>query len=80
MTKTLIRGGTIVSMDPTIGDLPQGDVLIDGERIAAIAEYYQRPFDEIKDTLRRNGRTLQIREELKEQKVLNCLIGEAAWA
>lgn len=50
------------------------------ERITAIAEYYQRPFDEIKDTLRRNGRTLQIREELKEQKVLNCLIGEAAWA
>ena len=37
MTKTLIRGGTIVSMDPKIGDLPQGDVLIDGERIAALA-------------------------------------------
>ena len=31
MTKTLIRGGTIVSMDPKVGDLPQGDVLIDGE-------------------------------------------------
>ena len=31
MSKTLIRGGTIVSMDPKIGDLPQGDVLIDGE-------------------------------------------------
>ena len=41
MTKTLIRGGTIVSMDPTIGDLPQGDVLIDGERIAAIAPHIQ---------------------------------------
>ena len=41
MTKTLIRGGTIVSMDPKIGDLPQGDVLIDGERIAAIAPHIQ---------------------------------------
>ena len=41
MSKTLIRGGTIVSMDPKIGDLPQGDVLIDGERIAAIAPHIQ---------------------------------------
>ena len=41
MSKTLIRGGTIVSMDPQIGDLPKGDVLIDGERIAAIAPHIQ---------------------------------------
>ena len=36
MSKTLIRGGTILSMDPQIGDLPRGDVLIEGNRIAAV--------------------------------------------
>jgi cytosine/adenosine deaminase-related metal-dependent hydrolase len=36
MTRTLIRGATIVSMDQAIGDLT-GDVLVDGDRIAAIA-------------------------------------------
>ncbi len=35
-TKTLIRGGTVLSMDPTIGDLPQGDVLIEDDRIVAV--------------------------------------------
>lgn len=34
--KLLIRGGTVLSMDPTIGDLPRADVLIDGDRIAAV--------------------------------------------
>jgi 5-methylthioadenosine/S-adenosylhomocysteine deaminase len=34
--KTLIRGGTVLSMDPALGDLPSGDVLIEGERILAI--------------------------------------------
>jgi 5-methylthioadenosine/S-adenosylhomocysteine deaminase len=34
---TLLKGGTVISVDPAIGDLPQGDVLIDGSRIAAIA-------------------------------------------
>ena len=28
--RTLIRGGTVLSMDPAIGDLSRGDVLIDG--------------------------------------------------
>lgn len=37
MARTLIRGGTIVSMDPRIGDLERGDLLVEGERIAAIA-------------------------------------------
>ncbi len=36
MSKILIRGGTVLSMDPQIGDLPQGDVLIENDRIAAI--------------------------------------------
>jgi 5-methylthioadenosine/S-adenosylhomocysteine deaminase len=35
--KTLIRGGTVVSMDAVIGDLPVGDVLIEDGKIAAVA-------------------------------------------
>ena len=35
-TKTLIRGGTVLTMDPAIGDLPQGDVLIEDDKIAAV--------------------------------------------
>ena len=35
--RILIRGGTIVSMDPAIGELARGDLLVEGERIAAIA-------------------------------------------
>ena len=34
--KTLIRGGTVLSMDPALGDLPRGDVLIEGEKILAV--------------------------------------------
>jgi len=34
--RTLLKGGTVVSMDPKIGDFVQGDVLIDGSRIAAV--------------------------------------------
>ena len=33
----LIKGGQILSMDPTIGDLPSGDVLIEEGRIATVA-------------------------------------------
>jgi 5-methylthioadenosine/S-adenosylhomocysteine deaminase len=35
--KTLIRGGTVLSMDAEIGDLPVGDVLIEDGKIAAVA-------------------------------------------
>lgn len=35
--RTLLRGGTVVSMDPAVGDLPHGDVLIEDGRIAAVA-------------------------------------------
>ncbi len=37
MARTLIRNATIISMDPTIGDLHRGDILIDGTKIAAVA-------------------------------------------
>nr|QLG04859.1 Hydrolase [Streptomyces sp.] len=36
-TRTLVRGGMVVSMDPAVGDLPRGDVLIENGRIAAVA-------------------------------------------
>jgi cytosine/adenosine deaminase-related metal-dependent hydrolase len=34
--RTLIKGGTVVSVDRAIGDFAQGDVLIEGARIAAV--------------------------------------------
>jgi 5-methylthioadenosine/S-adenosylhomocysteine deaminase len=34
--KTLIRGGTVVTMDAGIGDLPVGDVLIEDDKIVAV--------------------------------------------
>jgi len=34
--KLLIRGGTVLTMDPAIGDLPRADVLIDGDTITAV--------------------------------------------
>ncbi|HEX9854238.1 MAG TPA: amidohydrolase family protein [Acidimicrobiia bacterium] len=35
-TRTIIRGGIVVTMDPTKGTLATGDVLVEGERIAAV--------------------------------------------
>src|SRR5262245_29163359 len=37
MTRTLIRNATILSLDPEIGDLRAGDLLIEGDKIAAMA-------------------------------------------
>ena len=34
--RILIRGGSVMSMDPTVGDLVRGDVLIEGKKILAI--------------------------------------------
>jgi cytosine/adenosine deaminase-related metal-dependent hydrolase len=37
MTKrTLIRGGHVLSVDPAIGDLPTGDILIEDDKIVAV--------------------------------------------
>lgn len=33
---TLFTGGTVVTMDPLLGDLPRGDVLVSGTTIAAV--------------------------------------------
>jgi 5-methylthioadenosine/S-adenosylhomocysteine deaminase len=35
--RTLIKNGTIVSVDPAIGDLAKGDLLIEDGRIAQVA-------------------------------------------
>jgi cytosine/adenosine deaminase-related metal-dependent hydrolase len=35
--RLLLRGGSVVSMDPDVGDLAKGDVLIEGDTIAQIA-------------------------------------------
>ncbi|MPZ16162.1 MAG: amidohydrolase family protein, partial [Chloroflexi bacterium] len=34
--RLLLRGGTVLTMDPELGDLPRGDVLIDGDTIAEV--------------------------------------------
>jgi cytosine/adenosine deaminase-related metal-dependent hydrolase len=34
--RILLKGGTVVSMDPAVGNFAQGDVLIEGTKIAAI--------------------------------------------
>src|SRR6266704_3917500 len=36
-TRYVIRGGSVMSMDPKVRDLPQGDVLVEGKKIKAIA-------------------------------------------
>src|SRR5271170_2525377 len=35
--RTLIKGGTIVSVDPDVGNLPSGDVLIEDNRIVSVS-------------------------------------------
>ncbi|MDH7795598.1 MULTISPECIES: amidohydrolase family protein [unclassified Beijerinckia] len=40
---TLLSGGWILSMDPSIGDLRKGDILIEGERITAVAPQIDAP-------------------------------------
>jgi cytosine/adenosine deaminase-related metal-dependent hydrolase len=37
-TRLLLRGAHVVTMDPDLGELSRGDVLIDGERIEAVGE------------------------------------------
>jgi cytosine/adenosine deaminase-related metal-dependent hydrolase len=39
----LISGGCVVTMDPRLGELPQGDVLIENGRIAAVAPRLDAP-------------------------------------
>ena len=41
--KTLLKDGTIISMDATVGDFDRGDVLIDGGVIVEVAERIDAP-------------------------------------
>ena len=41
-TKILLRGGTVLTMDPAIGDLARGDVLIEDDKIAAVEHEIER--------------------------------------
>jgi len=43
MGRILIKGGALVTMDRRIADLPAGDVLIENDRIAAIAPQLPAP-------------------------------------
>jgi 5-methylthioadenosine/S-adenosylhomocysteine deaminase len=36
MGKVLLKGGTVLSVDPDVGDLSTGDVLIEGDRISGV--------------------------------------------
>ncbi|MET9123429.1 amidohydrolase family protein [Streptomyces sp. NPDC004528] len=47
--KTLITGGTVVSMDPAVGDLGPGDVLIEDGVIIEVAEHIDVPDAEVID-------------------------------
>lgn len=38
---TLIKGGYVLTLDPELGDLPQADVLVDGDKITAIGPNIQ---------------------------------------
>jgi 5-methylthioadenosine/S-adenosylhomocysteine deaminase len=40
---TLIRGGHVLTLDPQLGDLPDGDILVDGDRIVAVAPHIDPP-------------------------------------
>jgi 5-methylthioadenosine/S-adenosylhomocysteine deaminase len=37
MGRIVLKGGTVITMEPQIADLPRGDVLIEDDRIAAVA-------------------------------------------
>jgi 5-methylthioadenosine/S-adenosylhomocysteine deaminase len=47
--KILLKGGTVISVDPTLGDFATGDVLIEGDRIAAVAASIDVSDAEVKD-------------------------------
>ncbi|TCR70445.1 amidohydrolase family protein [Bosea sp. BK604] len=47
--KKLIKGGRVVSMDAAIGDFVRGDVLIEDDRIVAVAAHIEADADEVHD-------------------------------
>lgn len=53
MSRTLIKSGLIVTLDRAVPDLPRGDVLIEDDRIAAIAPVIDAPDAEVIDATNR---------------------------
>jgi len=47
--KTLIRGGTVLSLDPTVGDFASADVLIENDRIVAVGPHLSNGDAEVID-------------------------------
>ncbi|GAA2344869.1 amidohydrolase family protein [Dactylosporangium salmoneum] len=47
--RTLLQGGTVVSMDPAVGDLDRGDVLLEDGVIVEVAERIEVPDAEVID-------------------------------
>lgn len=43
MARIVIKGGTVITMDKRLRDLPRGDVLIDGDKIADVAREIAPP-------------------------------------
>ncbi|MCM2387247.1 amidohydrolase family protein [Streptomyces albipurpureus] len=48
-SRLLIKGATVLTMDPTLGDLTTGDILIVGDRISAVAAELSDPQAEVID-------------------------------
>ena len=51
--KTLIQGGYVLTLDPALGDLPNTDVLIDGETITAVGRITPGPDANVIDARKR---------------------------
>ncbi|OYX29597.1 MAG: amidohydrolase [Caulobacterales bacterium 32-69-10] len=47
--RIVLRGGTVISMDPAVGDFAEGDVLIEGKKIAAVGANLQTGDAEVVD-------------------------------
>ena len=45
--RLLLKGGTIISMDPKVGDFAKGDLLIEGKKIAAVGANLPGPAETI---------------------------------
>lgn len=52
MTRTLIRNGTLLTVDPKLGEIERGDVLIEGGKIAAVGRELAAAGAEIVDASR----------------------------
>lgn len=49
MARTLIKNACVISVDPAVGDFAEADVLVDGDRIAAVGPNLNASADEVID-------------------------------